>query len=190
MFERFTDRAREVVTRAQQEADALHHPHVGTEHLLLAMLNDPASVACTVLNDAGVDRAQVGAEVARRVSPPLGAGDAAALKTIGIDLDTVLDRIKETFGTDARATPPPTSRTGWLRRRRNCATRFTDRAKKVLELSLREALRLGHNYIGTEHILLGLIRDGDGLGAQILADTGISLPDLRAATLAAVGKAA
>jgi ATP-dependent Clp protease ATP-binding subunit ClpA len=90
--------------------------------------------------------------------------DAQALSAIGIDLDAVREAVEATFGPGALDPEPP----------KGCARiPFTPRAKKVLELSLREALRLQHNYIGTEHILLGLIREGDGIAARILAESNV-----------------
>jgi ATP-dependent Clp protease ATP-binding subunit ClpA len=187
MFERFTTQAREVILRAKEEARELGHPFVGTEHLLLALLSEDAGIAYTVLYEAGVDVAAVRAAVRRLVgTPPIfGEEDAAALRTIGIDLDAVLARIEESVGPDMLDPPPPTrAERGLLgHRRRRGSGRFAPRSKKVLELSLREALRLKHNYIGAEHILLGLIREGDGLAAKVLAEAGVDLPDLRRATL-------
>jgi hypothetical protein len=121
-----------------------------------------------------------------------GDSDVAALQSIGIDLDAVRKKIEETFGPGALEPPPtPCRRRGLLRRwRPQGHTPFTPRAKKVLELSLREALRLKHNYIGTEHILLGLLRDGEGLAAKVLTDEGFDLTDLRRWTLAALDVAA
>src|SRR4030095_15487441 len=108
MFERCTDEARAVVVRAQVEARELDHHHIGTEHLLLAMLDYTAGIAFAVLSQAGVRRDQRRREVPQRVVNPLGPADADALKTIGIDLNAVLDRIKESFGEDAlRQAPPP-----------------------------------------------------------------------------------
>jgi ATP-dependent Clp protease ATP-binding subunit ClpA len=193
MFERFTVEAREVVVRAKQESRDLHHPRIGTEHLLLALLSDQAGVAYAVLHEAGLDAARVRAEIERLVGTPpplLSDTDAAALRTIGIDLDAVLARIEESFGPDALNAAPPPGRRGLLRRGRRGGSGFTPRAKKVLELSLREAIRLNHRSIGTEHILLGMIRDGSGLAARILTDAGVTLDDLRRATLAALGRAA
>lgn len=205
MFERFTKQAREVVVRAQEEARDLGHPYIGTEHLLLALLNPDAGIAHSVLHEAGVNRTQVRAEVKRFVhkgSEVLGDGDAEALQEIGIDLDAVRARIEEAFGPGAltTATCPPRRRRGLLgrlRRRPVMGGRlqgahrpFTVRSKKVLELSLREAVRLRHNYIGTEHILLGLLREGNGLAAKVLADAGLDVEVLRRQTLAAIRKAA
>jgi ATP-dependent Clp protease ATP-binding subunit ClpA len=194
MFERFTDRARAVVVRARSEAQELRHPLIGTEHLLLALLAEEGGLGYAVLHEAGLDGARVRAEVQRLVGTPpqvLGEEDAAALRTIGIDLDAVLARIEESFGPDALDPPRPPRPGRWLlgrgRPRRDGGlgprgARFGPRARKVLELSLREALRLKHKYIGTEHILLGLIREGDGLAAKIITESGVDLADLRRAT--------
>jgi ATP-dependent Clp protease ATP-binding subunit ClpA len=194
MFERFTYQSRGVVLRAKGEAQELRHPVVGTEHLLLALLSEDAGIGYAVLHEAGVDAESVRTEVRRQVGTPppiLGEEDAAALRTIGIDLDAVLARIEESFGPDALDPPPPAQPERGLlgRRKRRGAGRFAPRLKKVLELSLREALRLQHNYIGTEHILLGLIREGEGLAAKILTEAGVDLADLRHATEAKLRRA-
>jgi ATP-dependent Clp protease ATP-binding subunit ClpA len=194
MLERFTRQAREAVMRAREERRQLRHPHIGTEHLLLGLLSEDAGIAYGVLHEAGVEAAAVRAELRRLVGTPptvLGDKDAAALRTIGIDLDAVLARIEESFGPDALDPPPPAQpERGLLGRRRRPPGRLTPPARKVLELSLREALRLKHNYIGTEHILLGLIREGEGLAAKILTEAGVDLADLRRATEARLRHAA
>lgn len=196
MFERFTDRARAVVVRARNEAQELRHPVIGTEHLLLALLAEEGGLGYAVLHEAGLDGARVRAEVQRLVGTPprvLGEEDAAALRTIGIDLDAVLARIEESFGPDALEPPRPPEQGRWMLgrgRRPRGDGRFGPRARKVLELSLREALRLKHRYIGTEHILLGLIREGDGLAAKIITESGVDLADLRRATEAKLRHAA
>lgn len=189
MFERFTVETRGIVIGARQLATELKHPFIGTEHLLLAMLSPDAGLASRVLTQAGLTAPGVRAEIQRHVgsgSPILDDGDAAALQTIGIDLDAVLSRIEESFGPEALLPPPPEPRRGLLRRKSGRGSRFSNRAKKVLELSLREAVRLKDNHIGSEHVLLGLIREGDGLAAKIITEAGISLEDLRRATLAAM----
>ncbi|GIH03194.1 hypothetical protein Rhe02_12610 [Rhizocola hellebori] len=183
MFERFTDRARQVVRGAVSASEQMGHRHVGTEHLLLGMLAGDGGVAHTVLNRAGVRAEEVKVQIERFLGQ-----DAEALEAIGIDLEAVKAKIEETFGPgamDALDRPP---RRGWFRRRAvgEGHRPFTPRAKKVLELSLREALALKNNYIGTEHLLLGLIREGKGLAAKILADTGLDLVELREQTIAAV----
>ena len=197
MFQRFTHPARQVATGAQEHARQLRHPHVGTEHLLLALLDPRAGLASAVLRDAGVDAAQVRRDIERLIGPEpraLTAEDATALRAIGIDLAGVLAGIEQALGPDALTPPrclPP--RRGWLRRRQPAqarSLRFAPRAKKALELSLREALALRHNYIGAEHILLGLLHDGDGLAAQILTAAGVDLHQLRRAALSALSTAA
>ncbi|GIG58231.1 putative ATP-dependent Clp protease [Longispora fulva] len=191
MFERFTVQARAAVVRAQREARDLGAAKVGTEHLLLAVLDPEAGLAYTVLHAAGVDRDRVREEV-RRLSAPrqLGEDDAAALRAIGIDLDAVRARVEETFGEGALQPAEPERGRGFLRRRATGGRWFTPRAKKVLELSLREALHLGHRYIGSEHLLLGLVREGEGLAARILTGSGLTLDDLRARVLTELRDAA
>jgi ATP-dependent Clp protease ATP-binding subunit ClpC len=124
MFERFTPRARNVITYAYEEATALQHNYVGTEHLLLGVLRESDGIGAVVLTELGVDVNIVRGEIDHRV----GHGS----------------------GKVPRRSP------------------FTPQSKKTLELALNEALLLGHNYIGTEHLLLGLLRVTDGLAAEIL----------------------
>jgi ATP-dependent Clp protease ATP-binding subunit ClpC len=126
VFERFTERARQVVVLAQDEARALKHNYIGTEHILLGLLREEEGLAARVLESLDITGEEVRAQVARIV----GQGDEVTTGQIP----------------------------------------FTPRAKKVLELALREALSLGHNYIGTEHILLGLVRENEGVAARILLD--------------------
>jgi ATP-dependent Clp protease ATP-binding subunit ClpA len=185
MFERLTVPAREVVMRARDEAKQLHHPMIGTEHLLLALLDDRAGAAYRVLHAAGITHDRVRADVERLVGAPaklLGDEDAAALRTVGIDLDAVLARIKESFGPEALDALRPRESRGPLR--------FSPRARKVVGLALREAIHLRQRAIGPEHVLLGLIREGEGLAAKVLTDAGVDLAGLRAATLATLREAA
>lgn len=140
MFERFTDRARRVLTLAQEESRTLQHSFIGTEHMLWALAAE----------GEGTERG-----VAARV-----------LASLEITPEMIQAKIEETIGMVGTATDgsPP----------------FTPRSKKVLELSLREALQMGHSYIGTEHILLGLIREGEGVGPVILLQlSGLDLDELR-----------
>ncbi|MEN3357660.1 MAG: hypothetical protein V7637_1642 [Mycobacteriales bacterium] len=207
MFERFTEPARAIVRGAHQEARALHDDHIGTEHLLLAMLEPECGLAARVLAEAGVQRADVLAGITRRVGERrrFEPGDAEALRAIGIDLDAVVQAIEATFGPQALDLPPEVPRRHRLhprqvlrrRRHRSPTNRprgghipFAARSKKVLELSLRETLRLDSKHIGSEHVLLGLLRDGDGLAARILVDTGHPLDDLRRRVIAALANAA
>jgi hypothetical protein len=151
-------------------------------------------VSHTVLTAAGVDRQRVLTDIDRLLRTGhdvFGDSDLAALESIGIDLNAVRAKIEETFGPGALQPPPPARKRGFLSRwRPENTSPFTPRAKKVLELSLREALHLGHGYIGTEHLLLGLLREGNGLAAKILSDEGVDLADLRRRTLAAIEQAA
>jgi ATP-dependent Clp protease ATP-binding subunit ClpA len=194
MFERFTHAARSVVVRAQEEARELQQAPIGTQHVLLALLTDETGPVATVpaLRDRDVDAGYVRAEVVRRVgrgtepSPDALAEadeqDAAALKAIGIDLDAVRRAIEENFGPGALRLPrsSPPKRRGLLGRLRGGGhTPFSPRAKKVLELSLREAIRLKHDFIAPEHILLGILREGQGLGVQILVEAEVDLARLR-----------
>ena len=194
MFERFTNRAREAVTRAQAVARDMGHDRVGTEHLLLALIRDEASLAARVLRGTGLEFDVLRDDVERAISQAqiLGEADAAALREIGIDLDTVRAKVEEAFGAGALREPEPEPRRWRVLRRRapRIHTPFSPRARKVLELSLREALRLKHHYIGTEHILLGLIREGEGLAALVLTRAGVNLGDLRQRVLEALRTAA
>src|SRR5918998_1114266 len=126
MFERFTERARQVVVLAQEEARILKHNYIGTEHILLGLLREEEGLAARVLESLDITVERVRAQVVRIV----GSGEEVTSGQIP----------------------------------------FTPRAKKVLELALREALSLGHNYVGTEHILLGLVRENEGVAARILLD--------------------
>jgi ATP-dependent Clp protease ATP-binding subunit ClpC len=143
MFERFTNRARQVVVQAQEEARLLSHNYIGTEHILLGLLREGEGVAARVLDSLGVSLA--GARL--QVEQIIGRGQHAQSGHIP----------------------------------------FTPRAKKVLELSLSEAKRLGHGHIGTKHILLGLLREGEGVAAQVLVRLGVDLNRARRAVIDVVG---
>ena len=200
MFERFTHAAREIVANAQHEARHLNQAPIGTEHLLLAAVADETGPVAGTLREFGVDAAFVRAEIVKRAGdrqpdtdplPDADAEDVAALKAIGIDLNAVRRAIEENFGPGALQLPltAPPKRRGLLRRFGGSGQQtrpirghipFSPRSKKVLELSLREALRLKHNFIAPEHIMLGILRDGQGLAAQILAEAGVDFAKLRA----------
>ncbi len=193
MFERFTRAARETVIRAKHEADESSARLIGTQHLLLGLASPDAGIAHEVLSAAGLDERRIRVEIVRLADPKtraLGDQDAAALRTIGIDLEAVPARIEESFGPDALAAQltPPQGET--LGRRSRRVSRFTPRARKAMELALGEAERLHDRQMGTEHLLLGLIREGEGLAARILVDNGIALADLRAAVIARLDRAA
>ena len=187
MFERFTDRARQVAVDAQVSARRLGHGYVGTEHILLGLLQGDG-IAARVLGALGITAAAVEREVLAEVGRgPLGSGDAEALGAIGIDLEEVRRRVEASFGPGALQWRPGR---GCGRGRRlppfGGHIPFTPRAKKVLELSLREALALKHKYIGTEHILLGLVREGEGLAMLVLTRLGAGPQAIRARVLDAL----
>lgn len=219
MFERFSNDARQVVVVSQREARELSASYIGTEHLLLGLLTDADDVAASALRRAGLTREGVRESIRAEMSRIGGVDasgcdedeDARALAAIGIDLPTVRARLEDTFGPGAweraRRHPHPAGRRLWPARfwqrwfwrrgpRRNSTAYqpshlpFTPRAKKVLELSLREALRLHHGYIGTGHLLLALLREGHGLGVRILAARGLDAADIRRHVLAALDEAA
>jgi ATP-dependent Clp protease ATP-binding subunit ClpA len=173
MFERFSDEARQVVRLAQEEARRRRHPFIGTEHLLLALLDEGHGPAAQALLAQGVTGSDLSRRVTRLTEPSDDPLDPEALATIGIDLDQVREATEASFGPGAL--DPKAAREA-----RKGHIPFSRRAKKVLELSLREALALGHKYIGTGHILLGIIREGEGLACRVLTDTGVDLTALRA----------
>jgi ATP-dependent Clp protease ATP-binding subunit ClpA len=177
MFERFTEGARGAVIGAEREARSLGHHWIGTEHLLLGLLDDADGRAARLLRDRfGVDRDWVRAEVERVVGRGEPGIDPDALATLGIDLDAVRERVERTFGAGALS---------GRRRGRRCEggrLPFTPRSKKALELSLREAIAMGDHFIGAEHVLLGVVREGDGVGSRILSERGVD----RAAVLEAL----
>lgn len=167
MFERFTARARQVVVLAQEEARERRAGEVRTEHLLVALVRVPGNLALTVL-----EAHSVAPEDVVRAVDALDAhdvSDAQSLATLGIDLDEVRRQVEEVFG------PGALDRTRAARERGGRWSSghipFEKPAKKVLELALREAVLLGHNYIGCEHVLLGLLHDGTA--ARVLRELGV-----------------
>jgi ATP-dependent Clp protease ATP-binding subunit ClpA len=168
MFERFTDDARAAVVAAEEEAGALRHGWIGTEHLLLGVLSGGGDGA-NLLAGFGVDAAGVRADVVQTIGRGDEGIDPDALATLGIDLDAVRERVERAFGRGA------------LSRRGRCAGRtpFCARAKKALELAFRESLALAAGEIRAEHLVLGLLREGDGVAAQILAARGVTLEAAR-----------
>src|SRR5262245_18173919 len=144
MFDRFTDRAKKVMSYARQEAQKFNHEYIGTEHVLLGLVQEGSGVAANVLKHMSVDLEKIRHEVEKIVK-----------------------------------TGPTTVTMGQLP--------FTPRAKKVLELSMEEASQLSHNYIGTEHLLLGLIKENEGIAAQVLMNLGVKLEDVREEVLEFLG---
>jgi ATP-dependent Clp protease ATP-binding subunit ClpA len=145
MFERFTERARQVVVLAQEEARGLQHSYIGTEHILLGLLREDRGLA------------------------------ARALESLGVTLERAREQLLRivAVGGEPSASQIP----------------FTMRAKKVLERALRESLSLQHSYIGTEHILLGLLRQNEGVAVRVLRDCDVDLADLRDELIARSGGA-
>jgi ATP-dependent Clp protease ATP-binding subunit ClpA len=174
MFERFSDEARQAVVLAQEEAMALHHGWIGTEHLLLGVLRADGGGA-RLLHGFGVELGLVREDVVRLIGRGEDDIDRDALATLGIDFDAVRERVERAFGRGA------------LSRRRGCRqgmfgghVPFTPRAKKALELTLREGIALGARDLRAEHLVLGLLREGDGIAAQILRARGMALDAVRA----------
>ncbi|HLT12056.1 MAG TPA: Clp protease N-terminal domain-containing protein [Micromonosporaceae bacterium] len=187
MFERFTREARAVAIGAQNHARSLSHHHIGTEHVLLALLDETSGAPASILTQAGLDQQQAKTHLVRLLqesSDGLNDSDAEALESIGIDLNAVKAKIEEAFGPGAFEPVLVPKRRWWFGRKRLVRSPgwhlpFTPRAKKVLELALREALRLKHNFIGSQHILLGMIREGEGLGVKIMVEAGVDLDKVR-----------
>lgn len=182
MFERFTQDARAVVVQAQQQARRLGHHYIGCEHLLLAVVSADTS-AGAALRGVGLTPVTVEQALLGLVGTPDGALDRAALASIGIDLDLVQEKVEAVFGSDALARRPRRRR--W-RGRRSCPPeadhlRFTPRAGRCLESSLREALARGDRHIGVEHISLALAAMPDGIIPQLLPAIGVSATQVRAA---------
>ena len=172
MFERFTQEARQVVVSSQDEARRLHHNFIGTEHLLLGLLDQEGSPTCAVFRRHGVTRTTALAVLQRFAGHE--QLDAAALGTVGIDLDAVRDSVEAAFGPGALDVPSPDKG-----REVKGHIPFTRRATKVLELSLREAVALKSGGIADGHIALGLLREGDGVAMKMLADQGVDPAVLR-----------
>src|SRR5260370_8431517 len=128
-FEHFTERARKVLSLAQEEARRFQHDYIGTEHLLLGLVRESGGVAAKVLNNLGVELDKVRSAVEFII----GRGDRIVLGEIGL----------------------------------------TPRAKKVIELAADESRLLNHSYIGTEHLLLGLFRQGEGIASGVLQSMGV-----------------
>src|SRR5213075_132482 len=143
-FDKFTERARRVLTLAQEEAQRFNHNYIGTEHLLLGLVREGDGVAAKVLNNLGVELSKVRSAVEFII----GRGEKSVAGEIGL----------------------------------------TPRAKKVIELAVEEARRLNHNYIGTEHLLLGLVREGEGIAAGVLESLGVNLEKVRTQAIQVVSQ--
>ena len=143
--EKFTDKARQVLVLAQDEARALHQPYVGTEHILLGLIQEKDGLA------------------------------AQALERLNVSYDAVVQGIRQVVSIDE-----DTDVTGHLS--------FTPRVKRVLENSLREAMQMGQSYISTEHLLLGIVREGEGTALDVLSRLGVKGDDIRTALNDLVGQ--
>jgi ATP-dependent Clp protease ATP-binding subunit ClpC len=137
-FEKFSERARRVLSLAQEEAQRFNHNYIGTEHILLGLVRETDGVAARVLSSLGVELSKVRSAVEFII----GRGERPSPGDIGL----------------------------------------TPRAKKVIELAVDEARRLSHHYIGTEHLLIGIMREGEGVAAGVLESLGVSLEKVRAET--------
>ena len=137
-FEKFTERARRVLSLAQEEAQRFNHNYIGTEHILLGLVRETDGVAARVLSN------------------------------LGVELQKVRVAVEFIIGRGERTTPGEIG--------------LTPRAKKVIELAVDEARRLNHNHIGTEHLLIGLMREGEGVAAGVLESLGINLDKVRGET--------
>ena len=144
-FEKFTDKARKVLVLAQEEARGLHQPYVGTEHILLGLIQEKDGLA------------------------------AQALDRLNVTYDAMVQGIRQVVSIDEEADV-----SGHLN--------FTPRVKRVLENSLREAMQMGQSYISTEHLLLGVVREGEGTGLEVLARLNVSGDDVRSALNDLVGQ--
>jgi ATP-dependent Clp protease ATP-binding subunit ClpC len=174
VFELFTPQARQVILVSQDEAISLGHDFIGTEHLLLGLVTVTDGLAGQVLASHRVTADRIRGEAVRLLAAAgvtgTGGQDAAdALATIGIDVAEIRRRADDTFGPGRFHFPRPA---------------YTDLAKKALELSVGEAQALGCDYIGTEHVLLGLLAGNEGLALQALSSAGVDPAVLRPAVLA------
>jgi excisionase family DNA binding protein len=143
-FDRFTKRARHVLTLAQEEARHLQHPYIGTEHLLLGLMQETEGMAAKVLTN------------------------------LGLDLNQLRQVVEEIVGPGEQAVEGE--------------VRLTPRSKKAIEFAADEARSLNHTFIGTEHLLLGLIREKDGIAGRVLENLGIQLEQVRAETIGVVSQ--
>ena len=144
LYDKYTERAKQVLMLAREEANRFNHNYIGTEHLLLGLVREGEGIAAKVLYDMGVDITKVRSAVEFII----GRGERVNVGEISL----------------------------------------TPRAKKVIELAVEEARRLGHSYIGTEHLLLGLVREGEGIAAGVLESLGVSLEKVRQKVIQSVSQ--
>ncbi len=147
MYERFTDRARKVMQLANQEAQRFNHEYIGTEHILLGLIQEGSGVGANVLKHLALDLQKLRLEVQKIIQPG--------------PYSVTMGKLPQ-----------------------------TPRTKKVVEYSIEEARNLNHNYVGTEHLLLGLLREQEGVAAQVLMNLGLKLEDVREEVLNLLGPSA
>jgi ATP-dependent Clp protease ATP-binding subunit ClpA len=165
MFERFTEAARGVVVNAQEQARTLGHSEVLAEHVLLGVMSDTEGIGARALRDLGVDADALVSEVAA-----LDDADAEALRSIGVDLLAVRRQAEAAFGSGA-LDRPRRRRVGLFRKKVvlvGGVLHFANTATRSLEQARRQAQALNHDYIGSEHILLGLLIDEQDPAARVL----------------------
>ncbi|MCI2422308.1 Clp protease [Saccharopolyspora sp. K220] len=176
MFEKFTAATRQAVIRAVREAEQREAPEVTEEHLLLALVDDPATTAGRLLSEHDVHRDAVTAayERARRLGG-LSESDAKMLRELGIDLHSVVANVERSLGVDALAEQP-------RKRRRffKSHTPFSAAGKRLLEATLREAIELRDRHLSNEHLLLAFLH-GNGIAAELLETHGLTYQTVRAA---------
>lgn len=180
MFEFFTDRARHAVSLSQDEAIALGHDFIGTEHLLLGLVGTDQSTAGDVLREQGVELTRAREQAVRILEAAgiIAAGGQPAkdaLSSLGINVEEIQRQADTNFGPGAFQYPRPA---------------YTPDAKKALEHTLSEARALGQEKFGTEHILLGMLAAGEGRGLEVLAALGVDPNGLREAVLTRVAREA
>jgi ATP-dependent Clp protease ATP-binding subunit ClpA len=188
MLERFSRSARVSVVLAQEEARELNSDEIRPEHLLVGVLTSAGRDLSGVLGGHGLTADVIRDRLASAGRPGEESfdADAEALQSIGIDLRAVRDAVAGTFGTDTFDNA--LSNSGRRRRRRGHIP-FTKAAKKVLELSLREALAHKDNWIGCEHIVLGVLRGGDKFTLGLITEH-VDTAQLRAAVVGLLDEAA
>jgi ATP-dependent Clp protease ATP-binding subunit ClpA len=196
MFDRFNDAARSVVVHGQEEARTLGHSWIGTEHLLLGVLAESDNPAVNTLIELGVNLEGCRVALGRLVGRGrLDVSDAAALRTLGIDLEQVRSQVEAAFGPGALDQPPRITRRRKFRRRRRCegppgSLAFMPRAKRALERSSQEAANLGDRQVGVEHLLLGLLDPKGNMAVELLQQLDADAELVRGRVLRALGKAA
>lgn len=164
----FTERVRRVLQIAREEAFELRHEYVGTEHILLGLCREGEGVAAAALDRLDVDRSRVRDAVLEVVKP--GPADASSVAAAS---GGILGAIADTIG---------------MGRRDRVDLPYTSRAKRVLELAMSEARDLHHSYVGTEHLLLGLLKEERGIGAQVLTSLGLTTGGVRAEVIRLLGE--